>query len=130
MKNKIKILLAFSALFIFCANELFALTVTLSGGTPHPNGTVTYNYVYASTHTVNCNGSGPNACPVSRAHVSGTSGTWYEMDAILDLVKGKIEGGEISGEINYKDDLPVSWSGKNTSDYTVILKETGYEPTK
>jgi hypothetical protein len=135
MKNKIKILLAFSALFIFCINNLFAMKITLSGGTRGPSG-VLYNYIHIVTNgstisSITCAGPGPNSCPANRGQVSGTSGTWYDLQLVFDMVEGKIRSGERTGEVNYKNDLPVSWTGNSIDDYTIDLKETGYNgPTK
>ena len=57
-----------------------------------------------------CTGDGNNVCPVSFGQAQSMStGNWYNFDDVISYVNKQLSIGRTSGEVKFKDDLPVSW---------------------
>lgn len=105
MKNKILLVILLISCFAMNAS---AYKIIIRGG---GSGRVPkFRTVILTSDFAKCTGDGNNICPVSFGQAQSMStGKWYSFDDVIIFVSKQLAYGNKSGNVKFKDDLPVSW---------------------
>lgn len=116
MKKSIFIILL---MFVAQFQELFATTMIIDGCIRNQK----YSIVRYRGDRVECSGIGSLYCPRSFVSVESYSHTLHPLDQIVELVMKRIESGDRSGSVNYKNDLPVNWIVEGKDRLTIHIRD-------
>lgn len=121
MKKNLSLLLL---LLVSVIHESSAWTILVTGGGRHQR----FDRVYCTENHAECTGSGSLTCfPLKGMSTGLTRTIKHPIENVVNYVFDEVEKGNVNGQTNYENDLPLSWTSLKDGNVEITIQETSIQ---
>jgi hypothetical protein len=115
--KKLLFILAILGSIVF---ESSAYTIIIQGGGKNHQ----YYRVFANDSRCVCTGNGHNSCLINLGATGSVKTIVHPINDIIFYVTNQVDKGNVNGDVNFENDLPVKWTTSEDGTLEINIDET------